>query len=56
MRNEYVDPFDEPKAREYLELEFLRLRGNQERDNIQILNNQKFGNAASTFAYTKSLE
>jgi hypothetical protein len=34
----------------------MRLRANKESQNIKILNNKKYGNAASTFAYSPSLE
>lgn len=34
----------------------MRLRASKESANIKILNNKKFGNAASTFAYSPSLE
>jgi hypothetical protein len=56
LRHEYVDPFVYEKARDFLELEFMRLRANKESENIKILNNKKYGNAASTFAYSPSLE
>jgi hypothetical protein len=46
MKNEYVDPFNYEKAKDFLELEFLRLRANKEKDNIRILNAKKYGDAA----------
>ena len=56
LENRYVDPFDYYAARKFLEEEFMRMRNDKEKKNIQILNAEKYRSASTAFSKTPDVD